>query len=36
MMIPPPVASLEYRPGLFRLAGYGGALVILRSGVDQR
>ena len=31
--LPAPTPLQLYRPGLFRLAGYGGGLVMLRSGV---
>lgn len=33
MMLPPPTPTDLYEQGLFRLAGFGGALVLLRSGV---
>lgn len=35
-MLPPPTISERYSQGLFRLAGFGGALVILRSGVTAQ
>lgn len=32
-MIPPPTPWGSYQPGLFRLSGFGGAAVFLRTGV---